>query len=241
MAFGDIAEVVEVSQDSGTTISATLSSATPAADDLLSAGHFTGAAASSVDTAGFTSDQHATDTTENDDLAAYSKKCASGADNTVTCSSADDEQMLILTLYRGPFPTTPKDLSDFEMGDSSGSIETGASAGSTAQADELMVAFHSRRTATLSAAAWTRQGTATPTSDMTTLTGGGVASSFKSLVGASQVLTAIGTVGILRDTGAVRSNILYVTYKKAAAGGTTAGPLINSQRLKSLVGGALVA
>jgi hypothetical protein len=221
MAFGDIAEVIEAMNGNATTISGTFTQ-TPAAGDLAIALHFTGHASSNVDTAGFTEDQLLTNATDNDQGAIYSKVCAGASDNTVTCSSGgSDEQMLLFCLVRGPFASSPKDLSASTGRTTANPASTGVSGSSTAQADEFMIAAICSRSTTDAGSTWTRLGTATPTSAMTELSGNGIATSFKRLDGASQVLTATGTVGVSYANGSSVAVILgYATYKKDGGGGT---------------------
>ena len=236
MAFGDIAEVVEAAVTSGLIVTATYASATPAADDLNIALHFTGAPTSNVDTAGFTEDQLLTNATEDDEGAIYSQLVTGAGDDTVTCSGngVDNEHMLLFILVRGAFAATPKDLSDSSGRVTTSPAATGASGGSIAQADEFKIAIECLRTPTDQTSAWVRQGTATPTSDMTELTGGGIATTFKRIEGASQLLTAIGTVGVSRTFTSNPTMIGYVTYKKAvdpaivgdAAGSTVAAGVL---------------
>ncbi len=111
MAFGDEREVVEASSNSASTIAATYATATPAANDLNIANHFTGDATSNVDTSGFTEDQLLTNASEADEGAIYSQLVTDANDDTVTCSSASaDEQMLIFVLVGGAFASSPRDI-----------------------------------------------------------------------------------------------------------------------------------
>lgn len=218
MAFGDIVEVVESTATSSTTVSATYASATPAANDLNVAMHFTLAVASAVDTSGYTEDQLLTNGVESDEGAIYSQEVASASDDTVTCSSASSSHMLTLSLVRGAFETTPKDLSDATDRSSANPVATGASGSDTAQADEMMMAIEIIRSGTDKTDDWDREGDATPTSDMTELSGGGVSAGSFRLEGASQLLTGVGTVGISRANGESAAVLIgYATYKKSAA------------------------
>ncbi len=222
MAFGDAREVVQAKfdfADSSSTVTATYATETPAVNDLNIAHHFTGATSSNVDTAGFTEDQLLTNGTENDEGAIYSQLVTGASDDTVTCSSsAADEQMLIFTLIGGAFAESPADLSASSGRSAADPVTTGASGGNTGQADEYMTAILCIRNTADQTAAWNRLGDATPTSDMTEYSGGGISSNAKRVEAAGQVLTAVGTVGIDRANSTnIIEMIGYVTYKRAAA------------------------
>ena len=197
MAFGDVVEVIESFSFGATTIAATYVSETPAANDLNIVFHFTGAIGSNVDTAGYTEDQLVTNATEEDEGALYSQLVTDGDDDTVTCSSIlSDEQTLVFALVRGAFASTPKDISDSSGRSTANPVTTGISSGDIAQADEVMAAIECMRIITDQTADWTRLGDAVPTTAMTEE--GDIATNFKRVEAAIQVLTAAGTVGVSR-------------------------------------------
>ena len=173
---------------------------------------------SNVDTAGYVEDQLLTNATERDQGALYSQRVTGVSDDTVTCSSASpDKHHLMLALVRGPFQTSPKDLSDESGRAATSPVETGASSSSTYQIDEVMIGITCARSSQDQISAWVRQGTALPISDMTIHSGDGISSADKRIEGANQVLTEIGTVGVSR-TFTVGSPLMigYATYKKSA-------------------------
>jgi hypothetical protein len=222
--FGDIIEVVPATTEEGTTVSATLK-ATPTAGDLLVAICIAGDNNLTLvcDTSGFTEDlsMPIDDAVGDDDVSIYGKLVASGSDNTVQMSQTTINDMaLLLVLVAGPFASTPKDLAA-ESGEGTGDPwATGASGGSTAQADELMVGGEAVRNDFAEGSdQWDRQGTATPTTDLVPM--GEAEHDTKIVTLAFQVLTATGTVGLSRpNPNSDLGNIGYVTYKKGSTGYT---------------------
>ena len=218
MSFGDVGEVVEVSSQSATTITATYVGATPAANDLNIAHHFTGAAVSDVDTLLYVEDLLLTNAVESDQGAIYSLLVGSASDDTVTCSSpAANEQMLIFVIIRGPFAAGPTDVS-IQSGRTTADPATSGVTGATAQAREYMAAIMCARSPFNFSNDWQRLGTATPTTPMTEYAGNGVPTNAKRVEAAGQILTAVGTVGVQRaNGGAIILMIGCVTYKAGAA------------------------
>lgn len=221
MAFGDVKETVTDSVGfAGGPLSATYSSATPVAGDLNVACYFVEAPTdpSMPVPDGYSQASFVLDVANDEEGHIWYELVADASDDNISVASTPNEAGVVLTLFEGEFESSPLDLSvtDNDALDNSDPVATGASGSSTAQAAEVMVALVTQRNVTdrEGVDASQRQGTATPTGDMSDTGTVGMTTTLR-VYQNHQVLTGVGTVGVSRQNANTYDlMVAYATFKK---------------------------
>lgn len=218
MAFGDIIQRAEGSNNGVSSIAATFSG-TPVSGNLIVAVHMTGATNSSgcsSSSGSYASALALTNATESDEAEIYYRIAgASEATEVTATSSASDENAILLIEIEGPFEASPVDLAEAEARTAGAASYALATSGTTSQADEVAVAAVYTRDAANNGAGMTWSDSFVKDdllSDAVT--------SAKSIHCATKLLTATGTVSTTL-TYAINATGVggIVTFKQLGAGG----------------------
>ena len=220
MAFGDIIQRKEDSNGADVSLVVTFDS-TPVSGNLLVAVHMTGAGSSdscSSASGSYTSAIHWQNATELDAVRLWYRIAgASEATDVTATPSASDENGLLLLEIEGPWEASPVDQTTNPGRQASSTTYDCGTTGTLSQADEVAVAAVYTRSAS--------NGTGDSYSQsFVTNALSAITSSFKSISLATKLLsatTAVTTVCTFGTSAVAQGGL--VTFKKAAAGGPSAG------------------
>jgi hypothetical protein len=227
VAWADLVQSDNSNVNSDTSVSVTLS--TIVEGNLIIVWHFTGDA-NSLGPSGYSEAVALTDSPNTDQGALYYKVATASESTTVTCtSSGSNEHMIYVGEFEGPWNATPLDQVA-SNGPASGSddVSSGTTA-ATAQADELAVALFTAREDAALASSFTNS--------FVELFDG-VKTSWKTIAGASKVLSATGTVETTiswSDLAGQSGMGGVATFKKQASAGAILPVFMNHYRQQGAV------